>query len=387
MEDWNELDGMKLMADQDVSELRQPSGQRTRETVAVSAFVGDPPPARSSGARAGLLTLIIILPIVSLIALLAIRHDQRNPQLASNEESSSPTSPAPRIAAPSTAAESLPGTPQKPDGNIEPAIDEAVRFLNSNFLVSDGIMGRLEPTEFRATVSEVTFDYDMFEADKPKRHHVARAKTADLDPAAIHDGAGFITIDCKARDHCVSESVTGQSKDFQSVSFGIGPISSGHVEEAEQYLKRILLLGAHESVPEIKRPPTESEIVGFLQSNIPSSGYLGDSDGNMKFFNHSVAIDGDNLIETEDLLDLRTSRPGHLVVTIQISKLDTLVISSGTDVVLVCANNPEGSGLSNCINDNVGDQSSNHVFRNVSNSESVAMMIRELVSLHRPNAY
>jgi hypothetical protein len=329
-------------------------------------FPDDEVPQPSSlpeGAAAGVMAkrrriplplLILAGFIVGVILIVTVRDARRLPQVAlsSGAQDQAPTP--------------TPGA----------AIEEAVRFLNRHFIVEDSEDGKMEPTALHVTASEITFEYDMVELGKPKRHHIATAKIQDLDPASVKDaGVGNIEVHCKGQLLCESESDDGQGKYNPTGSFMFGVFSSAYVNEAKQYFTSIILISdGATAVPEIQHLPTESEIAAFLRENIPSSGHLGGSDG-LNFYNRIFLIEGDDLKVTQNLTDARTGKPGYYVLTIPISQLNT-AFNSGADmdVALIC----DVTVNADCITDNIGHRMPNAIVgRDIPNAKDVVPMSRK----------
>lgn len=157
-------------------------------------------------------------------------------------------------------SQSQPQSPQsQASADSNPAITEGVAFLTQHFVISDNDAGRFEPTAFRASKTQVTFEFDNTDPNKPKAHYVESASATDLDPDSVHaDFSGWLHVDCKDQKKCVSQTDSADKNEFL-----VGPVAEAYSEESGQRLKRILLLQegspAAATADAVSQPEAESD--------------------------------------------------------------------------------------------------------------------------------
>jgi hypothetical protein len=253
------------------------------------------------------------------------------------------------------------------------AMAEDIGFLNQHFVVSDNSMGKFEPTRFRADGNQIAFEYDNTDPGKPKTHGIESASAFDLNPDSVRTLAGWLAADCKDQKNCVLGSDSRPKN-----TMNVGAFAQASVEEASQHLKRILLLQQGKAAPEVQPEATEEEIAEYLTANVRKTARLGP----FAAFNRVVIIEGDDLIEDQEVIETDTGERGHLTIKIRLSEA-SMAVSTGADVGIACDLAPGGDGLADCVSDAAGDHSNNIEIKNVRNAPEVVKMLNRLFLLHK----
>jgi hypothetical protein len=306
----------------------------------------------------------------------------------------SATRPAPSVvqAAPPTSAAH---NPSPPDALI-PEASRALAFINRSFVASDCTLrygatqslcsrnGVLSMAGEKLVMAE---DYeDHYSDGSVKKSHVTdTVAIADLDVDSLKvtdndfpGGTDAIFINCKNRSKCTSAIQTSDNKSPEQFSHDrltVGNFSRKDANDVRSYLKRLLTLQQGESPSAIAHEPTEDEALAYMQAHFAPRLAM---DGGIAATHRSLTVEGDDLVESMDLVKYGT-RPERLEVRVNLKDLDEpLEVSIDRGVGLMCNSSDERS-LTNCFVASTGQSSSNLVIMGVSNRKDFARMLKRLI--------
>jgi hypothetical protein len=283
---------------------------------------------------------------------------------------------------------------------LTPEASQALAFVNRSFVASDCTLryGATQSLCSRNGVLSIAGDklvmaeeYEDHYSDGSvqKSHQTDTAAIADLDVDSLRvedndfeGGTDAIFINCKNGRKCTSAIQTSDNKSSEQFSHDrltVGKFSRKDANDVRSYLKRLLTLQQGKSLSAIEHEPTEEEALAYMQAHFAPSLAM---DGGIAAIHRSLTVEGDDLVESQDLVKYGT-RPERLEVRINLKDLsDPREWPVDRGVGLMC-NSADELSLKNCFVASTGQSSSTFVIMGVSNRKEFARMLKRLIVLHQ----
>lgn len=281
---------------------------------------------------------------------------------------------------------------------LKPEASQALAFINDRFVATNCTLengstwticsrnGKLSVSGDKLVMSE-DFEEDYSDGRVKRSHEDQMVSTADLDLETLEVsdwgagvGTGEIHLTCKNGLKCVETVETGgENTGKPSDRLSIGDFARKDVDDVGNYLKRLVAVQQGATTPATTHEPTEEEALSFVRTHVARTVDFGNG---ITGFNRSITLDGDDLVESEDLTRYGSS-PERLVVSVNLKDVDdTVILGDNGEIGLVCRVVSSGV-MPNCFVANTGQSSSNHVIQGVSNGGETVKMLRRIIILHQ----
>ena len=311
-------------------------------------------------------------------------------------QAAAPASPAHNLMPSDSRAGNASGAPAV--GGLTPEATQALEFINRSFVASDCTIryggswticsrnGVLSVAGDKLVIAQ-DFEDHYANGTVKNSHETESVAIADLDADSLkvqdNDFEGAtddIKVSCQGGKKCTSAVETSSEgpKQFSHDQLTVGNFSRKDVNEVASYLKQLLALQQGKTASAIEREPSEEEAVAYLRSHFAPTTDVG---AGITAFHRSLQLEDDELVETQELVQYG-SRPGLLVVRVNLRQLDELMVSDESGIGLVCKATSEGR-LPSCFYASTGQTSADRVLMGVSNKAEFMKMLKRLIVLHQ----